>query len=259
VHQPVWTPQNPDSEKILREQQERVRKFKADHPVHESARPTEQERDEDYEFAQARVVHALEKLVSQLDAVHADPTYQGVWTVAQLHIGPYTGPQYSTALSYAKKALAARAKVQATNYGTPTDEYAVLDTGGVSEDAVDVAARAGQAETERESGVWCKRHDVPMGHLGCECAPCPRCKPAAEPCNRCLGHPRSDMACVPCVLPKGHDKHESAATEPQEPKGGECAIHGPYPPIPGVFITGAWKGCPKCFPDAEPQEPGEGE
>jgi hypothetical protein len=44
-------------------------------------------------------------------------------------------------------------KVTATRYGPrcsgyvpAPDEYAVLDTGGVSEDAVDVAARAGQAD-----------------------------------------------------------------------------------------------------------------
>jgi hypothetical protein len=102
VHQPVWTPQNPDSEKILREQQERVRKFKA----HESARPTE-------------------PWIGGCNCGEVEGTHQA-------------------------------------HGSEPADEYAVLDTGGVSEDAVDVAARAGQAETPAERIVAAAIQDGPV-------------------------------------------------------------------------------------------------
>jgi hypothetical protein len=68
----------------------------------------------------------------------------------------------------------------------PPDEYAVLDTGGVSEDAVDVAARAGQVETRCACGHTDRQHGLPRmvdnGPLWRACAEC-RCNEysATEP------------------------------------------------------------------------------
>jgi hypothetical protein len=74
------------------------------------------------------------------------------------------------------------------------DEYAVLDTGGVSEDAVDVAARAGQADTPCADCLGTNgKHDA-------NCSSCPRCGGLAG------FHAKRD--CLP------------AATEPQEPGEG---------------------------------------
>jgi hypothetical protein len=83
-------------------------------------------------------------------------------------------------------------KCKAMQPTLPPDEYAVLSMGGVSEDAVDVAARAGQAErcacghTDRQHGL---PRMVDNGPLWRACAEC-----------RC---------------------NEYRATEPQEPGEGE--------------------------------------
>ncbi len=44
----------------------------------------------------------LKGLVDRLDYVHADPAYRSVWTVNQLHTGPYTGPTYVVDLEKAR-------------------------------------------------------------------------------------------------------------------------------------------------------------
>jgi hypothetical protein len=44
-------------------------------------------------------------LVKKMDEVGNDPAYQGVWTLAQLHFGPYKGPQYVKELDALKAAL----------------------------------------------------------------------------------------------------------------------------------------------------------
>jgi hypothetical protein len=49
---------------------------------------------------------ALADLVNVLDKIHADPNYQAVWQLNQLHHGPYCGPQYDAELNRARKALA---------------------------------------------------------------------------------------------------------------------------------------------------------
>jgi len=54
---------------------------------------------------------ALEALVAKLDAVHADPNYQGVWTLAHVHGVEYRGPKYG------KELEAARAALQASGVG----------------------------------------------------------------------------------------------------------------------------------------------
>jgi hypothetical protein len=48
---------------------------------------------------------ALEGLVNRLDEIHADPAYKSVWTVHQIHVGPYRGPTYVDALARAREAL----------------------------------------------------------------------------------------------------------------------------------------------------------
>lgn len=50
---------------------------------------------------------ALEKLIKRLDFVHADGMYQSVWTLHQIHMGPYHGPRYVNELDAARAALAA--------------------------------------------------------------------------------------------------------------------------------------------------------
>ena len=44
-------------------------------------------------------------LVKQLDLVHAHPNYHSVWSVSQLHIGPYVGPKYEDELKALKDSL----------------------------------------------------------------------------------------------------------------------------------------------------------
>lgn len=44
-------------------------------------------------------------LVEKMDEVGNDPAYLGVWTLAQLHLGPYKGPQYVKELEALKAAL----------------------------------------------------------------------------------------------------------------------------------------------------------
>lgn len=51
------------------------------------------------------LVEALSALVEKLDLVHDDPRYEAVWTISQLHAGPYTGPQYDKELEAGRLAL----------------------------------------------------------------------------------------------------------------------------------------------------------
>jgi len=52
------------------------------------------------------LVEAAGRLIERLDAVHRDPEYHGVWAIAQLHRGPYTGLTYTAELTAARAALA---------------------------------------------------------------------------------------------------------------------------------------------------------
>lgn len=58
---------------------------------------------------------ALEHLVSRLDEVHRSPKYEGVWTVNQLHCGPYDGPTYASELENARAVLATLSRKDASN------------------------------------------------------------------------------------------------------------------------------------------------
>lgn len=59
------------------------------------------------EWQLAKCGYALQALVEQLDRVHADPVYQSVWTLSQIHNGSYRGPTYTRELEYARQALTA--------------------------------------------------------------------------------------------------------------------------------------------------------
>ena len=45
-----------------------------------------------------RLIVAANRLVNKLDRVHADPKYQSVWSINQLHAGPYDGPTWTNEL-----------------------------------------------------------------------------------------------------------------------------------------------------------------
>ena len=53
----------------------------------------------------AKLETALSGLVYRLDEIHEDPAFKSVWTVHQLHVGPYRGPTYVDALAAARAAL----------------------------------------------------------------------------------------------------------------------------------------------------------
>lgn len=57
---------------------------------------------------------ALKDLVSAITRCHDDEGFRTVWTISQLHIGPYAGPQYVNEFQAAKAVLA---KAQAQSNG----------------------------------------------------------------------------------------------------------------------------------------------
>jgi hypothetical protein len=54
-----------------------------------------------------RLRQALQALVDCLDKIAADPEFNGVWTLYQVHGGHYRGPTWVDALKHAREALAA--------------------------------------------------------------------------------------------------------------------------------------------------------
>jgi hypothetical protein len=56
---------------------------------------------------------AAQALVDRLTAVHADPAYESVWVVSQMHVGPYAGPTYTEEMLALRRALAEHAEEQA--------------------------------------------------------------------------------------------------------------------------------------------------
>jgi hypothetical protein len=56
--------------------------------------------------APSELVIAAQGLVDRLDYIHADPAYKSVWTVSQLHVGPYQGPTYEADLVKLRSVLA---------------------------------------------------------------------------------------------------------------------------------------------------------
>lgn len=55
------------------------------------------------QFREAKMLRkALAALIARLDAVHVDSRYQSVWTIAQIHAGPYLGPTYVAELDAAR-------------------------------------------------------------------------------------------------------------------------------------------------------------
>lgn len=62
-------------------------------------------------FAGADAADCLVTLVRRIYEVHNDPRYAAVWSLAQLHGGPYSGPQFGKEL-----AAAAAVVTQLTNH-----------------------------------------------------------------------------------------------------------------------------------------------
>ena len=56
------------------------------------------------------LLEAAKALVNKLQQIHANPIYQGVWSIAQIHTGPYNGPTYVDELSELEKAIEAQRK-----------------------------------------------------------------------------------------------------------------------------------------------------
>mgnify|MGYP001611783918 FL=1 len=52
-----------------------------------------------------RLREGLEKLANRIEFVTNDPSYIGVWTINQLHTGPYGGPCYDIEFNEAKALL----------------------------------------------------------------------------------------------------------------------------------------------------------
>jgi hypothetical protein len=57
--------------------------------------------------AMERVCEAARRLADRLIVVHGDKRYASVWTISQLHVGPYSGPTYTRELDDLDAALAA--------------------------------------------------------------------------------------------------------------------------------------------------------
>lgn len=52
-----------------------------------------------------RLRRAAEALVKKLEQVHTDPAYISVWTIHQLHNGPYKGPTYTDEFNELRKVI----------------------------------------------------------------------------------------------------------------------------------------------------------
>lgn len=47
----------------------------------------------------------LRTLIDRLDEIHEHPAYRSVWTINQIHVGPYSGPTYEAELKAARDYL----------------------------------------------------------------------------------------------------------------------------------------------------------
>lgn len=55
--------------------------------------------------ANAELVKTAQGLVDKLELIHQHPSYKGVWQIAHIHHGPYTGPQYAEEFAALKSVL----------------------------------------------------------------------------------------------------------------------------------------------------------
>lgn len=67
------------------------------------------------------IANAAMALRDKLKAIHDDAAYQSVWTVNQLHAGPYQGPTYTDELAALDAALDAIPSVKCS-YRTGTSQ-----------------------------------------------------------------------------------------------------------------------------------------
>ena len=72
---------------------------------------------------------AAQALLDRLTAVHADPAYESVWVVSQMHVGPYAGPTYTEELDALRRALAEHAEEHAPANYTAVVSSAPYPTG----------------------------------------------------------------------------------------------------------------------------------
>ena len=56
----------------------------------------------------AKLEAALREFLDRLDEIHDAPAYKSVWTVNQLHMGPYQGPTYTEAFAKARAVLSGK-------------------------------------------------------------------------------------------------------------------------------------------------------
>lgn len=56
--------------------------------------------------AVVELVRAARNLVDKMETIDNDPRYMNVWEIAQLHLGPYAGPQYKEEFDAVNAALA---------------------------------------------------------------------------------------------------------------------------------------------------------
>lgn len=61
---------------------------------------------EQLEIETQELAEALRNLTDRLRLIHEDDRYLAVWTIAQAHLGRYSGPDYVTELEAAEQALA---------------------------------------------------------------------------------------------------------------------------------------------------------
>ncbi len=64
---------------------------------------------------------ALVALVNRLREVHSDDAYKSVWTINQIHAGPYQGPTYTEELEAAMVSIACVPSATATTYDAVAD------------------------------------------------------------------------------------------------------------------------------------------
>lgn len=52
-----------------------------------------------------KLAEVLRQLLTRMDYIHGDESFQSVWAINQIHAGPYTGPNYAKEFADAKAAL----------------------------------------------------------------------------------------------------------------------------------------------------------
>jgi hypothetical protein len=67
------------------------------------------------------LANAAKALIERLEYVHNHPAYVSVWTINQIHAGPYQGPKYDKELIALREALNGESR----KYPSPRDDFSV--------------------------------------------------------------------------------------------------------------------------------------